>query len=125
MSKNAHVVFHFFGWFFDPEKNNDKIWGWAEVEGKLYNFWGRRGDAASMKRIKFKRHENKRWDSSYDLKDAAKGKEKKGYKAVDVRTLDSEGNYTEVERVYPGFTAHMRKELMYGRLTGTVRGEEV
>jgi hypothetical protein len=32
----------FFGWCHNPAKNNDKIWGWIEIEGKLYNFWGRR-----------------------------------------------------------------------------------
>ncbi len=38
-----------FLWYKDPDagkKGSDKIWGWVEVEGKLYNFWGRRADAA-------------------------------------------------------------------------------
>lgn len=124
MSTKAKLEFHFFGWFFDAAKNNDKIWGWFEVEGKLYNFWGRRGNEDAMKRVKFKRHENVRWYGNSALSSTARSKEAKGYKSISCQA-DSEGGYPEIERVYPGFLAHVRKELMYGRLTGTVRGEEV
>lgn len=124
MSTKAKIVFHFFGWYFDATANNDKIWGWCDVEGKLYNFWGRRGtDVDSMKRLKFKRN-SAAWHGNHDLRRTANAKESKGYRSIPV-TMDAEGGFPEIEKVYPGFLAHIRKELMYGRLTGTVRGEEV
>jgi len=119
----AAVEFKFFGWYYDPKNNNDKIWGWCVVEGKYYNFWGRRGtDIESLKKIKFKRHDQV-YNSS-DLRSKTNDKVKKGYRSIDCR-LDESGNHIEVEKVYPGFESHCRDQLAYARLTGSVLGEEV
>ena len=126
MSFEAKFDIKFFGWAYNPGMNNDKIWGWVEVEGKLYNFWGRRGDLDDKKRLKFKRHDSA-W-GTYDLKDLTYKKTNPGgnktpYRAIST-TKDSNGDYPEIEKVYPGFGRHFKQQLMFARLTGTVRGEE-
>jgi predicted DNA-binding WGR domain protein len=119
----ASVEFKFFGWFFDPEKNNDKIWGFIIVEGKYYNFWGRRGiTPEGMKKVKFKRHEH--FYGQSDLRELTNTKIRKGYKSIDCK-IDSTGAHIEIEKVYPGFEAHCRDQLAFARLTGTVKGEEI
>ena len=119
----AAVDFKFFGWLQDQEKNSDKIWGWCVVEGKFYNFWGRRGTTPDgMKKIKFKRHERNYGNS--ELRDLTSTKVRKGYTSVSC-VQDSNGVHTEIEKVYPGFEDHCRDQLAFARLTGSVKGEEV
>jgi predicted DNA-binding WGR domain protein len=119
----ASVDFKFFGWYNDPEKNSDKIWGFAVVEGKFYNFWGRRGtDSESLKKIKFKRHE--RLYGTSELRDLTSTKVRKGYTSISCAT-DKDGAHTEIEKIYPGFEDHCRDQLAFARLTGSVKGEEV
>lgn len=116
----AQVELKFFGWENDPSVNADKIWGYALVEGKLYAFWGRRGSKQNpFKSIRFMRWQ--KHDSAIEAK--ARDKLRGGYREIGVEE-DKEGNYPAVERVYPGFSAHMKKQLMMARLSGTVQGEE-
>ncbi len=119
----------FFGWAFNEALHNDKIWGWVEVEGKLYNFWGRRTDldAETGKKLKFKRHMT-RWGTS-ELEDLQRKKMhpsagKTPYKSVPC-SRDENGVYTEIEKVYKDFGKHFPNQLMLARLTGHVMGEEV
>lgn len=117
----------FFGWAHNPAENNDKIWGWVDVNGKLYNFWGRRAFDEG-KKLNFKRHENS-WDGNYDLKRLTQKKQNPGggktpYRAIGL-TRNPDGAYPDIEAVYTGFTAHFKKQLMLARLTGTVKGESV
>lgn len=116
----------FFGWAYNEAQNNDKIWGWVEVSGKLYNFWGRRA-FDDGKKLSFKRHDST-W-GTYDLKELTRKKQHPGgsktpYRAIDL-TRTSDGLYPAIEGVYKGFGAHFKKQLMLARLTGTVRNEAV
>jgi predicted DNA-binding WGR domain protein len=113
----------FFGWYNDPSVNSDKIWGWVELEGKLYNFWGRRDSDGDGKSLKFKRHESN-WSGRHDLQALVRGKERKGYRGQPL-VKNEEGNYPEIDKIYPNFAAHMKKQLMFARLTGTVKNEAV
>jgi predicted DNA-binding WGR domain protein len=112
----------FFGHYHDPDKNSDKIWGWVLIEGKMYNFWGRRDIQGVGKAIKFKRHEG--MTGRYDLRELTGKKERKGYRSISL-IRSPEGDYTAVDAVYPGFIDNMKKKLMFERLTGRVRGEMV
>lgn len=105
-----------FLWNYRPEKGNDKIWGYTSVNEKVYCFWGRRGtDLNSLKAIKFKRAEH---DDIVPLERQEYVKCKKGYIA---QSLDRLGdNYPAIEKIYPGFVAHMRNQLMLARLSGSV-----
>jgi len=52
---------------------HDKVWGWLEMrDGRLYNFWGRRG-----KSLRFKLHTNR-----YALEKLQDTKNRKGYTFV-------------------------------------------
>lgn len=128
-NSDASVEIKFFGWAFNEAENNDKIWGWVVVEGKLYNFWGRRADldAEKGKKLSFKRHE-KRWGTN-ELHQLTRKKMypsggKTPYRSIPC-TQDYEGRYTDIEKVYPNFGAHFKKQLMFARLTGTVMNEVV
>ena len=127
MSQGVEYEIKFFGWAYNEASNNDKIWGWVEVAGKLYNFWGRRAFKEG-KNLNFKRHANN-WDGNYDLKQLTRKKMNPGggkvpYKEVP-NTRNSEGNHPAIDAIYPDFTAHFKKQLMLARLSGTVRGEEL
>lgn len=111
-----------FLWFKDDAKNSDKIWGFVDVEGKIYNFWGRRADLDGKKKLTFKR-----WPGTwgeYDARDKANEKKRKGYKEVDSQR-NSAGEYPGIEGCYTGFVKSFKNQLMLARLTGTVKGEEV
>ena len=112
----------FFGHYHDPAKNSDKIWGWILIEGKMYNFWGRRDLTGDGKSLKFKRHEG--MTGRYDLTDLTNKKQRKGYRSISCER-DGEDCYPAVEECYPNFVAHMKKQLMFARITGTVRNEAV
>lgn len=111
----------FFGWYNDGKKS-DKIWGWLEIGGKLYNFWGRRDTTGDGKSLRFKRHEQN-WAGRHDLRDLARKKERKGYRSLST-TKNAEGRYPAIDEIYPNFQDHMKNQLMYARLTGSVKGEE-
>lgn len=119
----AQYDVRFFGWFFDEEKRSDKVWGWIEIEGKLYNFWGRRDNTGDGKALKFKRHDAN-WDARHDLQALTSKKKAKGYKEANL-ARDENGSYPAIDSIYPNFGAHMKRQLMYARLTGTVRNENV
>lgn len=105
------VNIQMFLWCHIPEKNNDKIWGFAEVAGKYYCFWGRRGSAEALKAIKFKHDDN-----YLRLEDIGRHKMRKQYKSISVEP--SNGNYPEIEKIYSGFVNHIRQELVFARLSG-------
>lgn len=115
----------FFGHARDEEQNSDKIWGWVEIEGKLYNFWGRRGSEEKPKSVSFKRNPNNytgnRALEALTYKKTHPGGKKVPYREVPLTRVDD--TYTEIEKVYPGFSTHFRKELMLHRLQGTVKAE--
>jgi len=111
-----------FLWFYDPAKNNDKIWGYVDVNGKIYNFWGRRADLEGKKKLTFKRWVGT-W-GAYDAQDKAREKIRKGYKDVNAHHTE-DGEYPQIEKVYANFVASFKNQLMLARLTGNVRGEEV
>lgn len=111
-----------FLWFKDEAKNSDKIWGYVEVAGKIYNFWGRRADLDGKKKLTFKR-----WPGvwgAYDASSKASEKKRKGYREVDVTKTD-DGDYPGIEACYVGFTKSFKNQLTFARLAGTVFGEEV
>lgn len=118
-----------FLWCFNEAENNDKIWFFVDVEGKIYNGWGRRADldAERGKKLIFKR-----WPGQFGDRAAAKKAEsklrpsggKEPYKPIPVNR-DADGNYPHIETIYPNFVKHFQNQLMLARLTGTVMGEEV
>lgn len=110
----------FFGIAVDPAVNANKIWGWVEIEGKLYNFWGRRGTVEKQKAISFKRSPNT-WEGNHALRRLTEKKmHPNGNKTPYVSIpLNREGDvYIDVDHVYPEFSKHFRKELMLFRLSG-------
>lgn len=111
-----------FLWYYDPANNNDKIWGYVDVDGKIYNFWGRRADLDGKKKLTFKRWLGQ-W-SEYDVGDKAREKMRKGYKQVD-STRNAAGEYPGIEACYAGFVKSFKNQLMLARLSATVMGEEV
>jgi predicted DNA-binding WGR domain protein len=115
----------FFGHAHDPNENSDKIWGWVDIEGKLYNFWGRRGTLETPKRVSFKRNPNT-WEGNHDLRRLTEKKKNPGGDKIPYQeiTLTRQGDvYEDIDGVYPGFSAHFRKQLMFARLGDNVKGE--
>lgn len=122
----ADIRIRFFGWAHNPNEGNDKIWGWVEVEGKLYNFWGRRGTEDKPKNLSFKRHPAT-WDGNYDLKRLADKKMKPGGGKTPYRSIPcdraEDGTFPGIDEVYPGFSSHFGKQLMFARLAGIIRND--
>jgi predicted DNA-binding WGR domain protein len=111
-----------FLWYKNEAENSDKIWGYVDVDGKIYNFWGKRADLDGKKKLTFKRWLG-RWGEA-EVQDKAREKRRKGYKDVDSqRTAD--GEYPGIEGCYQGFVKSFKNQLMMARLTGNVMGEEV
>lgn len=111
-----------FLWYKNEAENSDKIWGYVTVEGKVYNFWGKRADLDGKKKLAFKR-----WLGRYgeaECQDKAREKRRKGYKDVD-STRNAAGEYPGIETCYSGFVKSFKNQLMLARLTGVVMGEEV
>ena len=96
-----------FLWFKDPDagkKGSDKIWGWVEVEGKLYNFWGRRAEAAdTRKHLTFKLNPG-RWGQSRpadaDAQEAGKGLSEHSLQSAGRRRIsDDRGDLSGLRQV--------------------------
>jgi hypothetical protein len=107
-----------FLWCKDPDAGkagSDKIWGWVEVEGNLYNFWGRRPDSAeTKKKLTFKLNPG-RWGAS-DLQALTHAKQRtKGYKNIPARR-DVQGGYPDIEAIYPNFVRSFQNQLMLAKL---------
>lgn len=115
MSDKPQYKLHFLGWYNDPSKNSDKVWGYVEVGGQLYNFWGRRGKAFT-----FKRHGSDRW-AEWELEDKARAKRNKGYRMIPLTIAN--GLYDAVERVCKDFDAEFRSQLMMAKLSDNFHGE--
>lgn len=47
----ANVRIQKIGHYYDMVENSDKIWGYANVNGTLFSFWGRRGKTLSYQEI--------------------------------------------------------------------------
>jgi hypothetical protein len=126
----AEFDIKFFGWAYSEDEEtgkvkNDKIWGYVEVEGRLYNFWGRRGDIEKQKSLKFKIHDG-RWGPS-SLRELARKKThpsggKLPYREMSLRRDDE--TYTDIDAIYANFTKHFQKQLMWAKLSGNIRGLE-
>lgn len=117
-----------FLWCFNEAENNDKIWGYVEVEGKIYNFWGRRADldAERGKKLTFKRWPGSYGDSACKKKGESKMRPSGGKTPYRPIPVDRSGDeYPSIEKVYPNFVKHFQNQLMMARLTGTVMGEAV
>jgi hypothetical protein len=97
---------HFFGHC--TKDGSDKIWGWAEVGGSLYNFWGKRTG-----KLSWKRHEGR--SAEYDLYNLQSQKIKKGYKHF--------GNYSMIEELVPGFFATFKSQLFTAKMLNKVKGD--
>lgn len=113
----------FFGWNNDKTKNADKIWGWFKVGDKVYNFWGPRGEK-KLVNVRFKEF-NEYANSNYNVTDAQtkeREKRRKGYNGISVRVEDN--MLVEVEKIYPGFTEHLKKSMFIAKLSGTIMGTE-
>lgn len=116
----AEYQIRYFGWYSNPAENSDKVWGFCEVEGKIYNFWGKRNGS-----LQFKRHHNIEYQTWYgpriwekaeaDCRDLASAKSKKGYKEIAVSNIES---------VYADFHKEFKKQLATARMTGKVKSEE-
>lgn len=112
-----------FLWCKDPDagKNgSDKIWGWVEVEGRLYNFWGRRPESAdTRKKLTFKYNPG-RYGAS-DLQTLTQKKESgKGYVRIPVNKI-SDGSYPAIEAVYPNFVKSFQNQLMMAKLGDNIK----
>jgi predicted DNA-binding WGR domain protein len=106
-----------FAWNYDPEKNADKIWGIASIDDRFYSFWGKRGNTeSSLKAIKFLRADE------FELRSTLREKIRKGYSLVG-NSVNLQGEYPDIEKVYPGFVSHARQALMLAKLDGSVRRE--
>lgn len=111
-----------FLWFKDPNagaKGSDKIWGWVEVEGKLYNFWGRRAEAAdTRKHLTFKLNPGL-W-GAHDLQSLTRKKQDKGYQNIPCNRLD-DGSYPTIEAIYPNFVKSFKNQLMMAKLGDNIK----
>lgn len=102
---------HYFGWCSNPEKNSDKLWGFASVYGKVYNFWGKRGG-----KMQFKRWVSPGAWADVETACRAKAREKtnKGYRELTPQ---------EVEEIWPNFLDDFRELLFQARVKGDVANE--
>lgn len=110
--------FRFVGWYSDGQ-HSDKVWGWFIYLGKVYNFWGRRGSEGKPKDIKFKCH----GVETQKLTNLQREKMGKGYKGLDTSKVDDLGVPESIEKIYPGFGEHLKKQLFFAKLSGRVKGE--
>ena len=118
----TNFVIHEFLWFKDADagvRGSDKIWGWVEVEGRFYNFWGRRpADGEEKKTLTFKY--NGGWKPSQALSTRAEEKQRKGYKTISCKHNGQE--YPEIERIYPNFVKSFQNQLMLAKLCDRIKG---
>jgi hypothetical protein len=99
------------------KRGSDKIWGYGEVEGRLYSFWGRRAESDEKKFLRFQIHEGRYADD--ELSDKALDKiRKRGYARVSCDHQDDQ--YPEIEKIYPNFTKSFQKQLVFAKLADTV-----
>lgn len=112
-----------FLWCKDPnagKKGSDKIWGWVEVEGKLYNFWGRRPDADDTRKHLTFKYNPGRWGAS-DLQTLTQKKVRdKGYVQIPCNKT-SDGEYHAIEAVYPNFVKSFKNQLMMAKLGDNIK----
>lgn len=112
-----------FLWCKDPDagkKGSDKIWGWVEVEGKLYNFWGRRAESADTRKSLTFKYNPGRWGAS-DLQTLTQKKVRdKGYVQIPVNKT-ADGEYPTIEAVYPNFVKSFKNQLMMAKLGDNIK----
>lgn len=119
----TEIQFRFFGWCFNKASNNDKIWGWFTIGEKVYNFWGPRGSEKLIK-IRFKEVNDYGYFSGNEMlaREKTREKLKKGYNSVSL-AVDNDA-LVEVEKIYPGFTEHCKKQMFIAKLSGKIKGAE-
>ncbi len=118
---STELQFRFFGWCTD--KGSDKIWGWFTIGDKVYNFWGPRG-SQKLAKIKFKQFTEYTdfYSNEYEVKKKTREKINKNYRSINL-TVDNDV-LVDVEKVYPGFTDHLKKSMFIAKLSGTIMGVE-
>lgn len=117
----AEIQFRYFGW--NNTQGHDKIWGWFTIDDKVYNFWGPRGEKKLVS-VRFKAiNDSKDFTANeWTAKDKQREKSRKDYKSVPVTVADD--ILVEVEKIYPGFTSHLKKSMFIAKLSGTIKGAE-
>jgi len=126
MSQDSNYKLHFVGWCFNPEKNNDKIWGffemnnapapdpkrpWEKTRGSLYNFWGKRG-----KTLQFQRHYGE-WGGGTELENLQRNKARvKGYVEYPESKLDT---------IVPEFKDYLSQQFVMAKFAGKVRDDDM
>jgi hypothetical protein len=126
MSDEGNYTLHFVGWCFNAAKNNDKIWGffemnnapapdpkrpWEKKRGSLYNFWGKRG-----KTLTFQRHYGE-WGGGTDLESLQRNKARvKGYKEY------SSGRLNEL---VPDFKDYLAQQFVMAKFSGKVKDDDM
>lgn len=98
----ADVKVEWFGWYKNDEENSDKVWGWLNVNGNLYNFWAKRG-----KRIAFKQHAD-----AHDFRKLCREKRDKGYVEIP---------QAQIEQVYEDFFNKVQRHLFNAKMTDKVK----
>lgn len=117
----SEIQFRFFGWC--NKGNADKIWGWFTIGDKVYNFWGPRGEA-KLTKLKFKQFADYSdlYSNEYKVKAKMREKLNKGYNSIGVTVVDDV--LVDVEKIYPGFTDHLKKQMFIAKLSGKIMGVE-
>lgn len=97
------IDFRWIGWM--KEGTHDKVWGYFQLDNKLFCFWGRRGKALS-----FKDH-GAAWNT-YTLEKLRRQKENKGYKQTD---------RFQMFTIFPHFEEDVEKRLSFCMLADKVK----
>jgi len=110
----SEIEFRFLGW--NNTNGSDKIWGWFTIGEKVYNFWGPRGEKKLVK-LSFKQFPSQSFNHNISsARSKQQEKLRKGYKSISVAVEDN--MLVDVERIYPGFTDHLKKQMLIAKLSG-------
>lgn len=117
----SDIQVKFFGWCKDDAKNNDKIWGYFVIGDKVYNFWGPRGETKLVK-LKFKQFTkfSNFTNNVREVEKTMREKLSKGYARMSVAVEDNV--LVDIEKIYPGFTDHLKKSMFIAKLSGDIKG---
>lgn len=107
---NYNIIF--FGHNTEPSEKTgepaDKIWGYVEIEEKIYNFWARRNGTLNFKRWK------NNFSDRRSLNNKCSEKKRNGYKEVSIKRIDT---------LWPGFEQKFKRDLFNARMLERVKNE--